>query len=352
MSATPPLPAATPRSAMGRAGWPASRVRAGLAVAVVVAVTAGCAAVPSAAPTAVAPPTPKPSSTATGAGGAALILLAEADGVLTLGLAGPAGGIVELPLPAPATAAVVPAPDGSLLALLRDGRLFVARGGPDALLDGHGWQQLDGGGGILLPGRAVIFAATMSPDATRLAALARPPDAEGPSALVLMDRDGGRNSVYGLADESLGSPPAWIDDGRVAVLQRNRLGRTFLAVVDVGSGDVLDRISFRALEFRTSGDGQTAAVLGDNDRLLVGSTASVLERRAAPDGGPVPPPADRVVGGVALDGDGRHLAAVVDESNGGQGRVAVYELVGDAWQPATRITPLPGSHGGAPAWLP
>ena len=351
MSATPPVPAAPPRSAVGRAGWPASRVGAGLAVAVVVAVVAGCAAVPSAAPTAVARPTPTPSPTANGAGGASLILLAEANGVLTLGLAGPAGGIVELPLPAPATAAVVPARDNGLLALLRDGRLFVAPGGPDALLDGRGWQQLDGGG-IPLPGRAVIFAATLSPDATRLAALARPPDAEGPSALVLMDRDGGRRSVYGLAEESLGSPPAWIDNGRVAVLQRNRLGRTFLAIVDVGSGEVLDRISFRALEFRTSGDGQTAAVLGDNDRLLVGSTASVLERRAAPDGGPVPPPADHVVGGLALDGDGRHLAAIVDESNGGQGRVAVYELVGDAWQPGTRITPFPGSHGGAPAWLP
>ena len=139
-----------------------------------------------------------------------------------------------------------------------------------------------------------------------------------------------------LPDESLGAPPAWLDSDQVAIVQRGRDARTLIAVIDLATEGVIDRIPFRALALGTSGDGHTAVVLGDESRLLVGPTADVLERRRAPDGGPDLAPGDVVRGGVALDRDGRRLAAVVEDT-AGISRIATFVRAGDAWQPDVRI---------------
>ncbi len=247
--------------------------------------------------------------------------------------------------------AVTPMGDGSLVALLADGRAFRAAHGPAGLLAGAGWRPFDLRWRGALPDDAIIFAATASPDGTRLAAIARPPFAESPSALVVVEPAAGRAEAVALPNESLGAPPAWLDSDQVAIVQRGRDARTLVAVVDLATEGVIDRIPFRALALGTSGDGHTAVVLGDGSRLLVGPTTDVLERRRAPDGGPDLAPGDVVRGGVALDRDGRRLAAVVEDT-AGISRIATFVRAGEAWEPDVRFAAPPGSFGGRLAWLP
>jgi len=241
--------------------------------------------------------------------------------------------------------------DSSLVALLADGRAFVAPDGPGGLLTGSGWRTLDLRWVGALPPPAIVLGAAASPDSGRIAAVARPPDAESPSALLVVDPGEGSAVGWLLPDESLGSPPAWLDDDRVAVVQRGRDGRTFVAIVDVATGQVVDRIPLRALAFGTSGEAQTAVVLGDESRLAVGPTAEVLELRRVPGGGPAVRPGDVVRAGIALDRRGERLAAVVEDVTG-VGQIATFERVGDAWEPGPRIATPSGVGGGWVAWLP
>ena len=278
-------------------------------------------------------------------------MLTMVDDAPALRLVRPSAGMAALPLPDPSTMAVTPMGDGSLVALLADGRAFAAPRGPAGLLAGTGWRPVDLRWSGPLPAEAIIFGAATSPDGKRLAAVARPPSAESPSALVVVEPLEGRAEAVALPDESLGAPPAWLDDGRVAIVQRGRDGETFVAVIAVATERVVDRIPFRALAFGTSGDGKVAVVLGDESRLFVGATADVLARRRAPDGGPDLAPGDVVRGSVALDSDGRRLAAVVEDA-AGISRIATFVRAGDAWEPGARIAAPAGSYGGRLAWLP
>jgi hypothetical protein len=271
--------------------------------------------------------------------------------VVTLSLVRLSGDVVPLPLPDPSVAAVVPAASGKLVALLRDGRAFVAPRGSAGLLAGTGWHAIALTGAGSMPPGTVISAATSSPDGARLVAIARPRDAFQPSALVIIEPGRGRRDIRPLPDESDGAPPAWIDGARVAIVQRDRLDRTFLAVVAVATGRVTDRLAVRVLNFATSGDSLTAVGV-THDRIVVGPTASVLERRRAPDTGPATPPDDFVRGGVALSSDGHYLAAAIEEDDSGRSRIAIYEQTGGSWRATTRITPPAGTSGGWLTWLP
>jgi len=349
--AWPPKRAQASRSAVGRAGrapTPAPPTRLALVIA---AVIVGCAAPAPSAPALTPGPRPSPSPSADGPAGSGLLLLATADDEAVLTLVKPTAETVALPLPHPSTMSVTPMLGGTLVALLADGRAFVAPSGQAGLIAGARWRPLDLRWAGALPRTSIIFGATASPDGRRLAAIARPPDAESPSALVVVEPAAGRGRVWQLADESTGVPPAWLDESSVAVVQRGRDGRTFLAVLAVATGEALDRIHVRALQFQTSGDTRTAVVLGDESRLLVGPTADVLERRRVPDEGAAIRPGDVVRGGVALDHDGRRLAAVVEDV-AGVSRIATFESVGDAWQPGVRIPAPSGSRGGWVSWLP
>ena len=351
MIAWPPKRAQASRSAVGRAGrapTPAPPTRLALVIA---AVIVGCAAPAPSAPALTPGPRPSPSPSADGPAGSGLLLLATADDEAVLTLVKPTAETAALPLPHPSTMSVTPMLGGTLVALLADGRAFVAPSGQAGLIAGARWRPLDLRWAGALPRTSIIFGATASPDGRRLAAIARPPNAESPSALVVVEPAAGHGRVWQLADESTGAPPAWLDEASVAVVQRGRDGRTFLAVLAVATGKALDRIPVRALQFQTSGDTRTAVVLGDESRLLVGPTADVLERRRIPDEGPAIRPGDVVRGGVALDQDGRRLAAVVEDM-AGISRIATFESVGDAWQPGVRIPAPSGSRGGWVSWLP
>jgi hypothetical protein len=257
---------------------------------------------------------------------------------------------VALPVPDPSTSAVTPMGDSSLVALLADGRAFVAPDGPGGLVARSGWRALDLRWVGALPPGAIVLGAAASPDASRIAAIARPRDAESPSGLLVVDPAEGTAICWILPDESLGSPPAWLDDDRVAVVQRGRDGRTFVATVGVTTGQVVDRAPLRALAFGTSHDGRTAVVLGDESRLEVGPTAEVLDLRRVPDGGPAVRPGDVVRGGISLDRHGNRLAAVVEDV-AGVGQVATFDRVGDAWKPGPRVA-TPSGGGGWSTWLP
>jgi hypothetical protein len=373
MSHIPPDRSVAPRPAAGRArSRHATAFAECLGRSLIAVAIAGCAPTMPTAPTlidssasaaartaAAATPSSSPTPTAmatppapTGApAGPELLLLAFEGGVATLSLVRLSGDVVPLPLPDPSVAAVAPAAGGQLVAVLRDGRAFVASRGPAGLVAGTGWRALALTGPGAMPPGAIVWSATSSPDGTRLAAIVRARDTESPSALIVIEPGRGRRDIRPLADGSEGVAPAWIDDARVAIVQRDRLDRPFLALVAVATGRVTDRLPLRALDFGTSGDALTSAVLM-GDRIVVGPTASLLETRRAPDTGPATPPGDFVRGGIALSSDGRYLAVAIEQGDPGPSRIAIYERAGGAWRAAIRITPPASASGGWLTWLP
>jgi hypothetical protein len=248
--------------------------------------------------------------------------------------------------------AVVPLADGSLVALLADGRASVAPAGVAGLLAGGGWRPLGDDDALALPpGSALGPGAALVPGRSVLAAVARPADADVPATLVLVDAATGERRVVPLAGGAAGSPPAWIDERRLAVVARDLLDRTELVIGDAVDGVVVDRLAMRALDVRTSGDGATVAVLADPDRVLVGPTAELLAARNPPPGGPALAPGDRVVGGMALDATGRRLA-IAGEDAGGSAWIVIHVRDGAGWRETARLAPPQGASGGEVAWLP
>jgi len=279
-----------------------------------------------------------------------LLLLASAGGVASLHLVRLSGDMIPVALPDPSVAAVVPIAGGRLLAVVRDGRSFVATRGRAGLAV-PGWRTLALGGPGAMPPGAFAWSAAASPDGSRVAVIARPADAQAPSALVMIAPDRLRREVHLLGDETEGVAPAWVDPARVAIVQRDRFDRVFLAVVAAADGRIVERVRVRAVGFATSGDGATCVSL-PNDRVVVGPTASVLALGLLPESGPALPAADQLSGGVALSHDGRLLALAVQDGEAGPGRLAIYAWIGGAWQAGPRIALPAGDSGGQPQWLP
>jgi hypothetical protein len=147
------------------------------------------------------------------------------------------------------------------VAVLRDGRAFVAPGGVGGLEAGSGWLPVALSGPGRMPSGAFVWSATSSPDGRQVAAIARPSDAGLPSALVLTQADQGRREILPLGDESEGVPPAWVDAAHVVIVQRDHLDRVFLALVEVATGQVTDRLALRALFIAASADAGTLALV-------------------------------------------------------------------------------------------
>lgn len=280
-----------------------------------------------------------------------LLVLASQGTAASLHLVRLSGQVVPIPLPDASVAAVAPMAGGQLVAVLRDGRAFVAPRGPAGLATGADWRALALGGPGAIPPGTFVWSATASPDGTRIAAIARPGDAQAPSALVVIEPALGHREVHLLEDESEGVPPAWLDGARVAIVQRDRFDRVFLAVVFAADGRTLERAQVRAVGFATSGDAATCVAL-PGDRVVVGQTASVLALGILPDSGPAMPASDRASGGVALSHDGRFLAIAVQDGQTDPGRLAIYARVGEEWKAGPRIAVPAGAAGGQPTWLP
>ena len=278
-------------------------------------------------------------------------MLTSAGDVASLHLVRLSGEVISIPVPDPSVAAVAPIAGGRLLAVLRDGRSFVATRGPGGLATGTGWHALALRGPGTMPPGAIAWSATASPDGSRVAVIARPADTQAPSALVVIEPDRGRREVHLLANESEGVPPAWVDAARVAIVQRDRFDRVFLAILAAADGQTLERIDVRGVGFATSGNGATCVALRD-DRVVVGPTASVLALGLLPESGPALAAADRPSGGVALSVDGHFLALGVQDGETGPTRVAIYERIGGTWHPGLRIALPDDASGGQPTWLP
>ena len=378
MSLVPPLGHSAPRPVLARARSPRTAARTiGIAGLLVLAVAACAPAVPTApasyaaATTIPASPTPiaaspdasnphsspthgtaaTPTPTDGASGGPDLLVLAPAGDAASLHLVRMSGEVISVPLPDPTVAAVVPIADGRLLAVLRDGRSFVATRGPSGSRPAPAGMPSRSTDPARCPPGAFAWSATASPDGSRVAVIARPADAQAPSSLVVIEPDRGRREVHPLADESEGVAPAWVDAARVAIVQRDRFDRVFLAIVAVADGRTLEPIDVRAVGFATSGDGATCVALPE-ERVVVGPTASVLALRLLPESGPALPAGDRPSGGVALSGDGRFLALGVDSGGSGPTRLAIYERIGGAWHAGPRIALPAGASGGQPTWLP
>ncbi len=374
MSRLPPDGLVAPRPALGRAGGRRPAALVAVLVCSLAVALAGCAPTvptapapiaasggpgprtsaaigiptPSASPASSAEPTPAASTMASA--GPDLLLLSTESGVATLSLVRLSGDVVTVPLPDPSVAAVAPIAGGQLMALLRDGRAFAAQRGPAGLAAASGWHALTLRGPAEMPDGEFVWAARPSPNGTRVAAITGPQDRMAPTALVLIEPATGRREIHALVDESQGSPPAWIDSSHVVIVKRDRYDEVFLAVMEAATGRVTDRLRLRALEFATSGDGRTAAALGDGG-VVVGPTAAVLATRRLPEAGPAMPATDRVAGGIGLSRDGRFLAAVVQDGDGGPWRLAIYRKDGSEWHAESRLL-LAGTPGGAPTWLP
>ena len=307
-----------------------------------------------------ASPTPRPIPTLAEASpvaptvaptGSGLLLLAFDGQTASLSLVRLSGEVIPVPLPDPSVTALAPIAGGRLVAVLRDGRAFVAQRGPDGLASGTAWRALALSGPGEMPAGAFIWSATASPDGTRVAAIARPGDTQSPSALVVIDPASGRREINPLADETEGVPPAWVDEARVAIVQRDRFDRLFLGLLAVSDGRVLDRLQVRPYAFGTSGDGRTSVAL-TGDRLVVGPTA--VGARLAPPAGIRPGVARGRpgVGRVSLSRDRRFLAMVVQPGDAGPGSLAIYEHAGDAWRAGPRLAQPDGLTPGWPTWLP
>ncbi len=353
MSPGPPVRYAALRPALGRAKrLPAAGPGSWLAFALTAVFVAGCASVVPASPAPSPTATGGPAAASTGVtAGSALLLVADPGGDSTsLFLLRLSGDIVTLPLPAPSVAAVVPGSGGRLVAVLADGRAFVAPAGAAGLSAHDEWRPIELSGSGRMPSGALIWSATSSPDGKQVAAIARPRDAQSPSALVVIQADLGRREVVPLADESEGVPPAWVDGTHVVIVQRDHLDRLFLALVEVATGRVTDRLALRAMDVAASADASTLALVTDG-RIAVGPAAAVLSLGRAPDLGPVLPPGDLMRGGIALDQDGGSLAVAVDAGDPGSSRIAVYARDGDAWRAGARIRPPVSASGGWLTWL-
>ena len=198
MSHIPPDRFVAPRPAAGRARSPhATGLAACLGRSLIAVAIAGCVPAAPTAPrpidsstsaasrtAAAATPSSSPTPTATATSPAPtgapaepeLLLLAFDSGVAALSLVRLSGDVVTLPLPDPSVAAVAPAAGGQLVAVLRDGRAFVAPRGPAGLVAGTGWRALALTGPGAMPPGAIVWSATSSPDGTRLTAIVRARD--------------------------------------------------------------------------------------------------------------------------------------------------------------------------------
>ncbi len=372
MSHTPPNGRFAPRPAAGRARGRLSAAGVAALVCSLSIALAGCAPSVSTAPASIAAsggpgprtsapsgiPTPSasparsvgptPDPTLASAGPDLLLLTSEND-VATLHLVRLSGEVVPVPLPDPSVVAVAPIAGGQLMALLRDGRAFVAPRGPAGLAAGSGWHALTLRGPAAMPKGQIVRAARSSPNGTRVAALTGPRDRMAPTALVVIESATGRREIHALADESQGGP-AWTDSSHVMIVKRDRYDSVYLARMNAATGRVTDRLRIRALGFETSGDGRTSAALGDAG-VVVGPTASVLATRRLPDLGPAMPADNWASNGIALSRDGRLIAILIRSDTGPQ-RLAIYEQAAGEWHAGALIELAASVSFAVPTWLP
>ena len=185
---------------------------------------------------------------------------------------------------------------------------------------------------------APLSFATLSPDGSRVAALASEFSAGSASALLVIDVRTGRAVEHSLPGEPDGPPLVWVGSSRIAVLVRDALDRVGVDLIDPGSG-VVERITTAVQALALSADGSVAVLQTREDAVLrIGAAASWLAGGSAPDATSLES-GGRLAGQVMLDAAGRRLAVVWLAASGADAEIAVYCRSDGGWS-LVRSDPL------------
>ena len=172
--------------------------------------------------------------------------------------------------------------------------------------------------------------ATLSPDGSRVAAIADDPAAgNGPGQLVIIEGRDGRATAIDLDATTDGRPPAWIGADRILVPTRDANDRTDVTAVDPGTGTqshwalettaiaVAPAADVMAIQERSGGQ----VAVGSVDALANGTPAAVVD-------GTEP---GAVAAQLMLDVSGSRLAIAWLDEAGDTTILAVYGLAEGRW---------------------
>jgi hypothetical protein len=293
-------------------GAPAAGVLT-VAVALLVAVLAGCATSPptpaltatpgSPEPSAPSPqPTAVPSSSGSRASNAAGLVIAAVEGTPSLGLVGGDGRVAPLTAPARPVRQLRSGATG-LVAVLDDGTIGVARPNGSAMA----WS--------IAPGIRGIAAVAVEPSGRRLALLGLDRLGQG-NGLTLGITNGLEGPARSVASQGLeaNGGPAWLADGRIALRALAPGENDVIAFVDPATGSATT-LALDAIDIFASADGATVAI-PSVATIRVGPSADVA---AAMHGAAVETPAggaSEQLADVALDATGSRIGYVWADADG------------------------------------
>ena len=274
-----------------------------------------------------------------------LFVLVGTPGSMHLMLAGPGGLRPVGSGGLPSTAAWLSGGRRTLLVTTLAGDVFSAVGGPDA---GAGASQApwSTGSGDLAGARPSRAFGSLDAGADMVVLGEGEPGSGGPGRLVV-DTLAGRPVRTMVLSAALESAPAWLPDGRIAVIVRDRSDQPRVMVADLVSG-TLDPASGEAVRAVAVG-GATVAVIGLDGTVTVNSVVGWL---AATSGRPIPAGdlgADQGILQAVPSLAGHELALVVSNADGDATDIRVM-LVGDGQEIARYELP-PGANRAVAGWL-
>jgi hypothetical protein len=270
-----------------------------------------------------------------------LVLLTDDGGHSRLTTFNAAGRARTIDGPDGATAWLSAGRGGAIVATMADGSLRVS----DRIRADHktSWKRVPGPHADL-PDDPVYFA-TWAPNGNRFAGVATDFSDDASVAVMVVDPLAGTSLIRPVAGQPLAAPPAWLDDGRLAVQTRSGV-----VVVGIDTGDLTagpDLAAGPAL-IDVSADGTRVAMERDEHRrvdvrLRDDWLAGEGQPEASFDG-------DGTVGALALDRRADRLAVIWQRASE-PGTVVVYRRDG-GWRESARLALPNGSQRGALTWLP
>ena len=309
-------------------------------VALVATCVAACATVPtSTRPTARPSPVASPVTSASAAGGPRVVALVGTVGAMVLVTADVDGGSLE-----PIDRVTLP-PDAAWLS--GDGAAFVVTTLDGRILVGSLTELAAGPGdlGQSHPFRA--FASLESRSTTglrRLAFVEGDPGSGGPGRLTVATLDGIEILAVPLPRPAE-SAPAWLPDGRLAVVGRDRADRPEILLVDPQTG----RITTLDVPLRSIGTASGVVATIDAGGIAhVGPVAAWLARVALP---ALPSGSTKGQALLAVPSpDGRELAVVLADANGDAASIRIIALDGP-WHEIARFELPRGANRAVVSWL-
>jgi hypothetical protein len=230
---------------------------------------------------------------------------------------------------------------GTIVATMADGSLRLSdriRADQKAA-----WKRLPGPRADL-PDDPIYFA-TWAPNGNRFAGVATDFSEDASVSLLVVDPLADTSLIRPVAGQPLAGPPAWLDDGRVAVQTRGGI-----VVVGVDTGDLTagPDLAAGAALIDVSADGTRVAIERDGHRgVEVRSRDDWLagggQAEASLDG-------EGIVGALALDRRAERLAIIWERASE-TGTLVVYRREG-GWRESARLALPNNSQRGALTWLP